>query len=209
MLKNNRRTSKSARCSSDTGFTLIELAVVVAIFFVIAGITVPSLPTIMTGLKLRGAAQELAGFYQQARMRAVQDNTYYVVLPASGSAGAFLDLSGDGTEAGRPTVRFPATVSLNNAGIPAGLDLVKLGFNPPDSSSLTTFDHDGTSRQGLAWNSRGLPCQRISPTSACQAGSGWVQYLQYPTGGQIAYAAVSVSPAGRARVWMYQGGIWR
>lgn len=207
MQKSTSLQNKPPRHGLTSGFSILETVVVVAIFVVIASITVPNLPTLMLDLKLRGAAQELAGFYQQARMRAVQDDSYYEVLPTTDASGLFIDVNGNGALAGAPRTEFPAAVTLISTGAPAGLDPTKLGFVPPVSTD--TFDHDGADRPGLAWSGRGLPCRRPSATSVCQGGSGWVQYLQYNGSSQPAYAAVSVSPAGRARVWIYQGGVWR
>jgi prepilin-type N-terminal cleavage/methylation domain-containing protein len=206
-MQKRKANNEPTRHGLASGFSLVETTVVVAIFLVIASITVPNLPTLMLDMKLRGAAQELAGFYQQARMRAVQDDTYYEVLPTADVPGLFLDVNGNGTPASAPRIELPAEVTLINAGAPAGLDPAKLGFQPP--ASTDTFDHDGTDRPGLAWSARGLPCQRLSATSICQGGNGWIQYLQYNGNSQPAYAAVSVSPAGRTRVWVYQGGVWR
>lgn len=207
MQKKALLQNKPPRHGLAAGFSIVETMVVVAIFVVVASIAVPNLPTLMLDLKLRGAAQEVAGFYQQARMRAVQDDSYYEVLSTPDIPGMFIDVNGNGAVAGSPRIELPAEVALINAGAPAGLDQTKLGFDP--TGPTDTFDHDGTDRPGLAWSARGLPCQRLSATSICQGGSGWIQYLQYNGGSQPAYAAVSVTPAGRTHVWLYQGGVWR
>lgn len=206
------RTSVRQLASSqnlETGFSLIELAIVLAIILVVAAITIPSLPAMLESIKVRGAARELAGFYQEARMKAIQDDSYYEVLVTANPAGAFVDLGGNGLAAGNPTVQLPAAITLNNVGAPAGLDQAKLGFTPLLTETSAMFDQDGTQRPGLAWNSRGLPCQRPGATSICQTGIGWVQYLQYQGSGAIVYAAVSVSPAAKVKVWTYKGGAWQ
>lgn len=177
--------------------------------FVVAAITLPSLPRIMESIKVRGAAQELASFYQEARMKAIQDDNYYEVIVTASPAGAFLDLGGNGVAAGNPTLQLPAAVVLNNAGAPAGLDQKKLGFTPLLTETSVMFAQDGTQRPGLAWNSRGLPCQRPGATSICQTGIGWVQYLQYQGGSGPVFAAISVSPAAKVKTWTYKGGVWQ
>lgn len=197
-------------CScSKAGFSLVELMIVVAIFVIVAAIAVPSASALLNRVKLRGAAQQLADLYQEARMKAVQDDAYYEVLVSADSSRAYLDANGDGTE-GNLKFFAPSAMTLNNTGVPAGLDAKTLGFtNITTVETSTMFDSDGTNRPGIAWSSRGLPCQRSSATSPCQPGIGWVQYLQHQEGGGIAYAAVSVSPSGRVRVWTYNGGAWR
>ncbi|HET9183082.1 MAG TPA: prepilin-type N-terminal cleavage/methylation domain-containing protein [Candidatus Angelobacter sp.] len=195
--------------SSKAGFSLVELIIVVAIFIIVAAIAVPSASALLNRVKLRGAAQQLADLYQEARMKAVQDDTYYEVLVSADSTRAYVDVNGDGTE-GDLTFAAPSSLTLSNAGVPAELDAKALGFsNFVTVESSTMYDSDGINRPGIAWSSRGFPCQRSSATSPCQPGTGWVQYLQHPEGGGIAYAAVSVSPSGRVRVWNYEGGAWR
>lgn len=197
-------------CSSvSPGFSLIELMIVVAIIVVVAAIAVPSASAILNRVKLRGAAQQLADLYQEARMKAVQDDTYYEVLVSADSARAYVDANGNGTEGSLEFVA-PSGMTLSNAGVPGGLDAKQLGFTAITTVETSTmFDSDGVNRPGIAWSSRGFPCQRSSATSPCQTGTGWLQYLQHPEGSGIAYSAVSVSPSGRVRVWSYQGGAWR
>jgi prepilin-type N-terminal cleavage/methylation domain-containing protein len=194
--------------SIQAGFSLVELLIVVAIMMVTAAIAVPKVSDILNGLRLRGAAQQLSELYQQARMKAVQDDSYYEVLISADNRQVYVDIAGNGTPSNL-VLPLPPAMSLNNAGVPPGLDQKTLGFDPVVAETSVMFDRDGTNRPGLAWSSRGLPCQRSSATSLCQAGVGWLQYLQLQEGAQVAYAAVSVSPAGRVKVWKYQGGAWR
>jgi prepilin-type N-terminal cleavage/methylation domain-containing protein len=208
--KINMPTKRKQFCcgSIEAGFSLIELLIVVAIMMVTAAIAIPRVSEILNSVKLRGAAQQLSELYQEARMKAVQDDSYYEVLLSADGRQAYVDTAGNGT-AGNLVLYLPPAMSLNNAGVPAGLDKKTLGFDPVLAETSVMFDRDGTNRPGLAWSSRGLPCQRNSATSLCQPGIGWLQYLQLPEGADIAYAAVSVSPAGRVKVWNYQGGVWR
>jgi len=201
------KTKKFCCGSTEAGFSLIELMIVVAIFVLVAAIAIPIFTSTLNRLKLRGAAQQLSELYQEARMRAVQDDTYYEVLLSPDSKQAYVDTNGNGG-ASVLTLQLPAAVSLNNAGVPAGLDQKALGFVPVQTETSVMFDQDGVSRPGLAWSSRGFPCQRASATSVCQAGTGWVQYLRQD-GNAVAYVAVVVNPTGKIRVWSFEGGVWR
>lgn len=199
------------------GFSLTELLVVIAIILVVSGMAVPNISRTIDTARLKSAAQDVASIYHEARIRATQDNAYYEVLvtPAgAGPAQACLDLDGDGfCGPAEPQMQVPGNVVLSNSSVPAGLDSSALGFVPFKTETSTTYTQQGVLVSGLAWNSRGLPCQKVSTGSPCSnwvnsaGGSGpvgWVQYLQLRRGGtNIMYAAVTVSPTGRVRTWTY------
>jgi prepilin-type N-terminal cleavage/methylation domain-containing protein len=188
---------------SQAGFTLTELLVVLSIIGVVAGLSIPSLFRTIDNTKLKGATQRLAAVYQDARMRATENNTSYEVL-ISAPGRLCLDLDGDGRcGPGEPVTWFPRNVSLNNSGVPAPLDVPTLGFPFFNTENSVMHDQRNSPAPGLAWNGLGMPCQRSSATSPCVA-AGWVQYLQLQrASGDLLYAAVTVSPTGRIRTWTY------
>ena len=206
------------------GFSLTEMVVVVAIILIITAIALPNIARTLDDAKLRASAQELAGIYQEARMRAARDNTYYEVMATPVGTPpeiAWLDLNGNGTrEDTEPAVELPQYMTLSNAGVPAGLTATKLGFTPITTEISTMFNQNDSNTPGIAWNARGLPCQRAGVNTGCttmittngsQVAVGWVQYLQMNRANTTLYAAVSVTPAGRIKVWLYSpsgGGTW-
>lgn len=190
------------KITSQSGLSLAEILVVASIVAVVVALSIPSFSRALDNARLKSAAQQLSGIYEDARARAAQKNTSYEVLVVSlntGSALACIDLNGDGqcgpTE---PQTLFPAQVVLNNNGAPQ-MGISVLGFDPQN----TEKSHMAPT-PGLAWNSRGVPCERDDPAIACAGMNGWVQYLQLPrAGGDVLYAAVTVSPTGRVRSWTY------
>jgi len=192
--------------ASEAGFTLAETLIVVTIILIVGGLSIPSLNRVIDNSRLKGAAQTLAATYQNARIRATQDNNSYQVLispPGTTPAQACIDLDGDGVcGAGDPVTLFSSQIALSNVGVPVPLG-PQLNYRVTDVEHSNTYSAQGTLAQGLAWNAVGVPCQRDSATSPCLA-TGWVQHLQLQrTGGDIIYAAVSVSPTGRVKTWIY------
>jgi prepilin-type N-terminal cleavage/methylation domain-containing protein len=207
---------KGENLNLKAGFSLTELVVVLAIVLVVSGLSVPSISRTLDGATLTSAAQQVASIYEQARIRATQDDSYYDVLAVNPSR-VCLDLDGDALcEASEPQAQLPAQVSLSNGGIPVALDTATLGFTALNTETSATYTPQGQIIAGLAWNSRGLPCQRVASTAPCSnwidsspVGAppgpvGWVQYLQLRrAGSDVLYAAVTVSPTGRVKIWKY------
>ena len=194
-------------CASQAGFTLTELLVVASIIAIVIGMSIPNLSRAIDNAKLKGATQTLVAVYQDARVRATQNNASYEVLVSSAGikpAQVCVDLNGDGIcNASDPLMPISGKVSLNNNGVPSGLSASTLGFSPLNTESSVMHDQNNDFVPGLAWNGLGMPCQRSSSSSPCGA-VGWVQYLQLQrSGGDVLYAAVSVSPTGRIRTWTY------
>jgi len=191
-------TKSRARLALQSGFTLAEMIVVVAIVLVVGSLAVPNLTRAIDASRIKGSAQALAAAYQDARIRATQRDTSYQVLispPGISPAQICIDLDGDGTcSGGDPVTTFPAQVRVSNLGVPVPLDPTQLHF-----PAITT-EQPGAS---LSWNAVGLPCQRTSPITPCTA-VGWIQHLQLlRANGDVMYAAVTVSPTGRVKTWTF------
>lgn len=190
----------------EAGFTLAELLIVVTIIVVVGGLSIPSLSRAIDNTRLKGASQKLASVYQDARIRATQGNTSYELLvspPGIKPAQVCIDLDGDGVcGSGDPVTTFPMQVTLTNAGVPVPVDS-QLKFPVANTETSSMHSAQDVLVPGLAWNARGLPCQRDSASSPCMA-KGWVQHLQLQrSGNDTIYAAVTVSPTGKVKNWIY------
>jgi prepilin-type N-terminal cleavage/methylation domain-containing protein len=193
--------NSKAPLDSQSGFTLAELIVVVTIVLVVGGLSIPNLTRAIDTSRIKGAAQSLAAAYQDARIRATQKDTSYQVLisPGTSPAQICIDLDGDGTcSAGDPVTTFVGQIKVSNLGVPVPLGPAQLNYLTTD-----TEHSNASGGKGLTWNAMGLPCQRTSPTAPCTA-MGWVQHLQLlRANGGVMYAAVTVSPTGRVKVWTF------
>ena len=71
--------------NKQSGFTLIELIVIIAIVAVFAAIAVPNFLSYMPKHRLNGAARQVMGDLMAARMKAVSQNCDVAVTFASGN----------------------------------------------------------------------------------------------------------------------------
>jgi prepilin-type N-terminal cleavage/methylation domain-containing protein len=186
--------------SSQSGFTLAELVVVVTIILIVGGLSIPNLTRAIDTSRIKGAAQTLAAAYQDARILATQKNTSYELLVSPigiTPAQICIDLDGDGTcGVGDPVTTFPTQVTVSNLGVPVPLGPAQLTYLTTDT------EHSNALGNGLTWNALGLPCQQ-STAGGCTA-TGWIQHLQLQrANGDVMYAAVTVTPTGRIKTWIF------
>jgi type IV fimbrial biogenesis protein FimT len=200
---------RSAKLQSQTGFTLVELLVVVAIGMIIAAMTMPLFNTAVNQYRLRTSAVDLDGLLQRARTRAVRDNRSYALQTAQVVQGAFtytqvyLDLNGNATlDAGEPQIQLQRNVSLRTNGFPA-IPAAALGFTPQAATAQVNFNARGTpcvfvNGLCISWDSAGAAPNQV----------GFVYYLRAPSGGGNSWSAVSIAPSGRFRAWSYSNATW-
>jgi prepilin-type N-terminal cleavage/methylation domain-containing protein len=194
-----------------SGFSLLELVVVLAVSLIVAGLAIPNVMQAYYNAILRSAAGDLAGLMQLARISAAKKNSPCTVRfrTTNGVQEAFIDLNTNGTaDTGEPLIPLARTVSAA-AGAPSGTGQPTPYVLSGDTSSGTPYDNTNT----LGFSSRGLPCNYDTTTSpaTCTTPSAtyFVYYLtgQRP-GGSVGWAAVVVTKSGRTRTLLWNGTSW-
>ena len=108
------------------GFTLIEAIIVLFIFALISAIATPSLLNWRISAKLRGAANNLKGDMERAKLKAIQENDTVKIHFTESSYKVFKD--DDGLT---PGVHDPGEALYGDRTLPAGvkIDLDKTNFD--------------------------------------------------------------------------------
>lgn len=188
------------------GFSLLELLVVVSMGIVVAAIAIPSMMTVIANFRLRGGMNSLSGLLQNCRMIAVQKNTIMTAkfTVMAGGPVAYVKKAGDTSALNNtdPQAELGAPVTQvttpTGTGAPPALTSATLGFTPQTYQPSTSLP---------GFNSRGLPCSYAS--GVCTAGVGYAFYFSDTRPmTKSAWAAVTITPAGRVKTWFWNGGAW-
>jgi len=184
-----------------SGFSLLELLVVVSILMVISIIAIPNMMTVISNARLQGGGTNLSGLLQNSRALAIGQNTTMTTrftILGNGPV-AYVKRADDTSPLDHldPQVQLGAPLIKVNlptgSGEPAALTTTELGF-----AAVTTDP---------SFNSRGLPCAYWM--GVCSSPTGFVFYFKdnRPMG-KSGWIAVSISPAGRIKRWTYSGTSW-
>ena len=84
--------------NKSTGFTLLELMIIIAVMGVLSAIAIPSFMSLLPGMRLNGAARQIMGDLMAARMKAVKENNEYKVFFNSPSANQYQILDDDNND---------------------------------------------------------------------------------------------------------------
>ena len=215
--------------STQRGFSLIELMIVVVIIMLVAAMAMPSMTRAITTVRLRAGVSSIAGMIQKARIEAVRRNRIMVVRQDFLSDKVTPIFYVDGAANPNATIQDPKTqnnawdkweplVQINN-----NITLESEGSAPAFPYDKLLGYNNGASDPpfGVAFNQRGLPCS-INKESSGQitdcvlfgidakntSASSYQYFFHYssPFGDQ--WASLTVTPAGRVRVWTWNGSNW-
>ena len=199
-----RLVPKSRRAA---GFSMLQLVVVIAIAATVTAMALPSVLDVVANVRLRSGMNSLGGIFHECRAVAIKQNKLMTTQFTSLSYGPFAyvkDATLTGSAAARsasdPQVGLGSPMSRVTSisgvsGAPPALTSTQLGFTPQANDPLATF------------NPRGLPCLYANGT--CTANVGFAFYFSDTRArGRNGWGALSISPAGRIKVWIWNGSTW-
>jgi len=210
------------RRGRTSGFSVLEIVIVVFIIMVVAAIAVPNVLLAVANIRLRASAGDLAGLMQQARILAARTNPQTPPLSAvrygtrSGRQIAYVDINNDsswtssvtvnGVTFSEPMIEFSGTV-VPAAGAPSGSGGQPSPYILAGDTVIggSSFDNTHT----MAYTPRGFPCDYSSPpTCTTPAATYFVYYLTDTRVGGAGWAGVVVTKAGRTKVVYWNGSSW-
>jgi prepilin-type N-terminal cleavage/methylation domain-containing protein len=227
--------SQPAPSKRRAGFSLIEVAVTMAIIGVLAAVAIPSIQDMLERRRLQGAARDLANMFQIARGQAIRTGNFQIVFfgpptvtdpagtaltDASGTSVPLLILD-DGSPAtanchidgGEDRETIPAQPligwGVSEATVKVPTDTGGAAFSPPQTSGTTVSDPSGTATNWVLFRPDGIPVG-FDPTAATcgtigDTGTGGAGL--YITSGGRDYA-VTLAPLGGVRVHAWNGTAW-
>jgi len=183
------------RGNGGRGFTLIEMAAVIAILIVILTMAIPLFTNVLRSYQLSGDARSIAGELSLASLRAANGFTRSRLHLNTTAGGAFngtyqiqlwnkttSQYAVDGT-GGLPPLSQGVTFSLG-----------QVQSAPPNTQTTVAETGD------IVFNSRGIP---VDPTTFAPIATD-VIYIS----NRVGTYAISVSPTGQINTWQYSSGAW-
>ncbi len=175
--------------SRDEGFNLTEVVLIVALLFVVTGISLPLVSRSLRGLQLSSDARQIASAISYAKVAATSQMTrWQVTVHVDGNHWRLQRLN---RSSGLYETQGATTY------LSSGLSSSGIALQHTSSSAPSGFPTDSTTF--FRFNSRGMPLNSTNGPAANQA--------LYLSGGGTQFA-ITVSLVGKVQVWKYQNSQW-
>jgi prepilin-type N-terminal cleavage/methylation domain-containing protein len=180
------------------GFSLLELVVAMAVILIIAAVAIPNLLGTIRKYQLDSSARNIQSILMRARYEAVRTNQRVPTILVTGTPVVYgADLNRDGTlQATEPNLPISSLVQVVST-TPTPPSLSSMGSNYSSAAVPTSF--------AVNFGSLGTVVQQSGGTWI-EANAVYVIFLQHKASGD--WAAVTVTPGSRFRVWFWNGAAW-
>jgi prepilin-type N-terminal cleavage/methylation domain-containing protein len=190
-LMSNRGTHNARRTKSVAGFTFLELAVVLAVVGILAGIALPVMTRALAAMRLNGAARSIANLTAATKTKAAAQYTLARVFVDTGANSYHMETwNGTAWVASGGTTSLPSGVTFGFGVVgapPSALPAPPL--QPPVCTDGATPPAAIGGSVCMVFNSRGIPIPQ--PTT--------LDTLYITDGNMV--VGVIVSPTGLIGVW--------
>jgi type IV fimbrial biogenesis protein FimT len=142
------------------GFSFLEVLVVIAILAIVSAIVAPNIINWRSGIKLRGAINNLKGDFEMAKSRAIRENSWVTINFNPNSLGyqVWLDNGAGGAGVANDGIRNGSEALLRDRGMPSGItiDLAQTGFGTlGDQTRFNSRGHCTAAGSTLLRNDKG------------------------------------------------------
>ncbi len=203
--------------SAQAGFTLIEIAIVIAIVGILAGFAVSGLSAYQQRQDARGHTQRLQNLFAEARDLAMKEgNNYFILFDTPGTGDLTIvddDNNDSGVSAGEVVklilfadLRLSDVVSQYVPGTSPALTTVVpeeigVGGKDPVPATGMTFPIDPVSgAPGIVFTPRGFPVSMPTAVGGALGGPGSGRGSYYVTDNAETVYVVTLSPLGATRL---------
>jgi prepilin-type N-terminal cleavage/methylation domain-containing protein len=145
--------------TDETGFTIIEIIVVIAIIGILAGVAIPSFSTWIPNYRFRSAGQNLYSNFQLAKITAVRRNKNCTVTFSVPESNKYITINGIDYDYVVYVEDFPVNLEYD-----AGEDII-VRRSWADYDNDVSFDTTKGGGDGLSFtsNDNGLPSISFRP----------------------------------------------
>ena len=207
--------------SAQAGFTLVELAIIIAIVGILAAVAVPGLSAYQQRQDARGHAQRIGNLLTEARDLAMKEGNNYFILfdtPGTGDLRIVDDDNNDSGITGAEVVKDVLFANLRMSDVvsqyvpgtsPALTTVVPeeigVGGKDPVPATGMTFPVDPVSGSpGIVFTPRGFPMSMPPALGGPLGGPGSGRGSYYVTDNADTVYAVTLSPLGATRLRVHR-----